>query len=271
MIDDRFRVRGAFLNWKEDPSTRPDDFRARGFMIGIDGVPANWLTFSADYTHKDNDGPGIGSVDTGGVQAWVPFKDAFKIGAGIEVREEMANEFAYFQGIRSTHRWLGAQAALTNRFEIEARASAINYADNNAGTHVWIAPAYTWSDHPHTFKTTLTLESRDTDEANTYVFAGPTLIDIVHPYWTPQDYRGAALTLEWRHDLARDFFIGAQEHWYDVRVTFGVSNDDNQGVSWAADYAREWRDRWVLRLGVAQTFSEQWDDFRASARLAFRF
>ena len=117
----------------------------------------------------------------------------------------------------------------------------------------------------------MTLERRDTDEANIYQFTGGELVDITHPYWTPKDYFGAALTLEWRHDLAKDFFIGAQEHWYDVRVTFGASNDSNQGVSWAADYAREWRDRWVLRLGVAQTLSEQWDDFRAQARLAFRF
>lgn len=272
MIDDRFRVTGTLLRWRESPYTTSEDFRARGFGVAAEGVFTNWLTASAEYIHKDNDGPGIGSVDTGGVQAWVPFKDALRVGAGAEVREEMANEFAYYQGIRSTHRWVGAEAAFSRRAEIAARADFIDYADDNAGTHFWIAPAYTWSEHPRTFKTTVTFEARDTDEENIYHYgAGGDLADITHPYWTPVDYRGVALTLEWRHDLARDFFIGAQEHWYDLRVTFGASNDSNQGMSWAADYAREWRDRWVLRLGAGGTFSEQWDDFRAQARLAFRF
>jgi hypothetical protein len=251
MLEDRFRFRGGLVQWREEPDSIPGArFHARGFTLGAEGVFTNWLVGSAEYTHKDDEGLGIGSVDTGGAQAWVPFKDALRVGAGVEVREELANEFAYFQGIRSTHRWIGAEAALSRRAEIAARA-----------------------DHPRTFKTTVTFETRETDEANIYQFGGPggALSDITHPYWTPQDYRGVALTLEWRHDLAKDFFIGAQEHWYDVRVTFGLSNDSNQGVAWAADYVREWHDRWVLRLGAAQTFSEQWDDFRGQARLIFRF
>jgi hypothetical protein len=274
MVDDRFRFRVGLVQWRDEPDTLPEPgFRARGFTVGAEGVLTNWLTASADYTHKDSEGLGIGSADTGSAQAWVPFKDALRVGGGVEVREELANQFAYFQGIRSTHRWIGAEAALSRRAEIAARADWIDYADDNAGKHVWIAPAYTWTEHPRTFKTTVTFETRETDEANVYQFAGPggALSDITHPYWTPQNYRGAALTLEWRHDLAKDFFIGAPEHWYDVRVTFGLSNDSNQGVSWAADYVREWHDRWVLRLGAEQTFSEQWDDFRGQARLIFRF
>jgi hypothetical protein len=271
LIDDRFRLRGAVLRWIDSPDRSSDDFHARGFTVGADGVLTNWLAASVEYTHKDGAEAGIGSIDTGGAQAWVPFKDAVRVGAGVDVREELANEFAYYQGIRSTHHWLGAEAAFSRRAEIVARADFIGYDDDNAGSHFWIAPAYTWSDHPRTFKTTVTLERRDTDEANIYQFSSGELVDITHPYWTPEDYFGAALALEWRHDLAKDFFIGSQEHWYDLRVTFGASNDSNQGVSWAADYAREWRDRWVLRLGVAQTLSEQWDDFRAQARLAYRF
>jgi len=271
LFDDRFRLDAAWIRWRESPDTLSRDFEARGFALGAEGVPANWLTVSADYTHKDNEEPQIGSVDTGGAQAWVPFKDGFKVGAGIEVREELANVFAYYQGIRSTHRWLGARAALSRRLEVEARVATIDYADGNAGRQAWIAPAYTWTDHPRTFKTTLTLETRDTDKANIYQYAGPALANIVHPYWTPENHLGAAVALEWRHDLARDFFIGAQEQWYDLRATFSASNDGNQGVSLEADYAREWLDRWVIRLGFAQTFSEQWDDRRVHARLAFRF
>lgn len=271
MIDHRFTVNAALLDWRERPDGLPGGARARGFTAGVGGAVSNRLAASADYTHKDYAESGIGSVDTGGARAWLSLRDGVRAGAGVELVEELASVFAYRQGIRSTRRWLGAEAALSRRAEVAARAEAIDYADDNAGTHLWIAPAYTWTDHPRAFKTTLTFEARDTDKANIYQFAGPVLVDITHPYWTPRDYRGVSLTLEWRHDLAADFFIGAQEHWYDVRVTFGTANDDNPSVSWAADYVREWRDRWVLRLGAGQTFSKQWDDLRAQARLVFRF
>lgn len=269
--DDRFKFRAAFLRWRDKPDTDPIRFSARGLMLGAEGVLANWLTASAEYTLKDYYNRAPGAIDLGQVQVWVPFKDALRVGAGYEVREESANVFAVGDGTRSTHHWLGAEAALSRRWEIAGRIDAIDYSDGNSGTDLWIAPSYIWSDHPRTFKTTLTLEARNTDKLNVYHYTAGQLTDITHPYWTPDDFFGAALTFEWRRNLETDFFIGAQEHWYDVRATINLSNDDNRGISWAADYVREWNDRWLIRLGLQQTFSEQWDDFGLSLRLSHRF
>lgn len=269
--DDRFRLSAAWRTWREKPDTRAVTSRAAGFTLAAEGVLNDWLAASADYTHKDADEAGANIADTGGAQGWISFPGGQRLGAGVEVREELANAFALARGVRSTHTWIGGTAGIGRRFEIEARAADIGYSDANGGQQFWIAPAYTWTDHPRTFKTTLTFEARDTDHANIYRYAGPTLVDITHPYWTPQSFRGTTLTLEWRHDLATDYFIGAAERWYDIRVSFTDGNDGNQGFAAAFDWAREWRDRWVARVGLALTRTQEWDDQRVQVRLARRF
>ncbi len=269
--DDRFRLTAAWRTWREKPDTRPATSRATGFTLAAEGVFNDWFAASADYTHKDADDAGANIADTGSVQGWLTLPDGQRLGAGIEVREELANAFALARGVRSTHLWIGGAAAVGRRLEIEVRAAQIDYSDANAGSQFWIAPAYTWTDHPRTFKTILTFEARDTDHANVYRYAGPTLVDITHPYWTPQSFRGTTLTLEWRHDLATDHFIGAAERWYDIRVSFTDGNDGNRGIACTFDYVREWRDRWVGRLGLGLTRTEDWDDQRLLARLVRRF
>ncbi len=272
-IDDRFRFHASLIRWLEDPDTRRKNYYADGFALGGDGVFNERLSGSFEYTHKDYDSNALPTrvTDTGFAQGWLATGTGTRIGLGFERREELANEWALNEGTTSDHRWIGARWDATRRASVEARYDSIAYSDNNDGWHFNLSPAYVWNDHPRTFKTTLSLDWRDTDRDNVYVFTGPVLTDIVHPYWTPQNYFGAALILEWRHDLAREFFIGAPEHWYDIRVSFGIGNDDNAGVSLAADYAREWIDRWLLRAGVDLTESKDWDALRARLSLTYRF
>jgi tetratricopeptide (TPR) repeat protein len=271
-LDDRHQLHAALLEWRDEPDTQPGATRARGFTLGAHGVFTNWLALSADFTRKiPHATSGPDPLNTGALQAWFTFRHGSRLGLGHEVREELANIFAWSRGMRSTHDWIGFEAAPTRRLEFAARANCIDYSDENSGVHLWLAPAYIWSDHPRTFKTILTLEARDTDRRNIYRFGGTGLTDIIHPYWTPQDFFSTALTLAWRHDLAADFFLGAAEHWYDVRLSLSAGNDRNRGAAWSVDYAREWQDRWVLRFGFGQTASRQWDDLRVQARLAARF
>jgi hypothetical protein len=54
-------------------------------------------------------------------------------------------------------------------------------------------------------------------------------------------------------------------------LSFTDGNDGNQGFAAAFDYVREWRDRWVIRLGLGLTRTQEWDDQRVQVRLARRF
>lgn len=269
--DDRFHLHAGLLRWREDPDTRSKNYYADGFTIGADGVFNERLSGSAEYTHKDYDSLPTRVTDTGMVQGWLVAGEGLRIGLGFERREELANEWALNEGTTSDHRWIGAHWDATRRASIEAKADSIAYSDNNDGVHLNLSPAYVWSEHPRTFKTTLSLDWRDTAKDNVDVYAGPTLIDIIHPYWTPQDYFGATLILEWRHDLAREFFLGAPEHWYDIRLGLSTGNDGNSGLTLAADYAKEWDDRWIVRAGIEATTSQEWEALRARLALTRRF
>jgi hypothetical protein len=255
---------------QESPLSRDGEYAFRG--ITADGSRGfnRWLRGSASFSHREFYDPRIGHVDTGQAQLWVR-RDAVGMGAGYEKREVLANEFALFQGTRADDLWLGTTAFVTRRLTADARFTSSHYSDNNRGTSLVLRPAYAWTDHPRTFTTLLTLGYRDTDAQSIYVRNGARLTDIVFPYWTPQNYTHAALTLDWRHDLAKDFFAGSQEHFYHLRVTFGVDSESNPATTFEADWHREWRDRWIAHGGLYLNLSREWNALGLQLKLARRF
>lgn len=247
-------------------------FDSRGFDLRGATVLNEHLAANGGFTRRQFTSPRLRRRDTWNLAGWGTFTDGARVGLGWETRPEAANAFALRRGAHAQHAWLGGELPLGRRADLTGRIARLLYNDGNRGAHLWIAPAYTWTEHPRTFRTILTLEARDTDEASRYLFSPEgVLTAIVYPYWTPQDYLAAALTLLWRHDLAREFFIGAPEHWYEVRVTFNVGTDRNAGGNLEAEYVREWRDRWVLRAGLTLTRSREWDATGAHLRLGRRF
>ena len=55
---------------------------------------------------------------------------------------------------------------------------------------------------------------------------------MTHPYWTPQDWLGGALVVEWYHDLSKLFFCGGQLNYYDLRLSLGTDTENNPSVAW---------------------------------------
>jgi tetratricopeptide (TPR) repeat protein len=271
--DDRHRLHLDLWRSREQATAGVRErFFARGLELRGATVLNEHLAADASWTRRQYTSPRIRAMETWNLAVWGTLTDGARVGLGGETRPEAANAFAVRRGVRAQHAWLGGELPLGRRADLTGRIDRLLYNDGNRGTHLWIAPAYTWTEHPRTFRTILTLEARDTDEASRYLFSPPgELTDIIHPYWTPRDYVAAALTLLWRHDLAREFFIGAPEHWYEVRTTFNLGNDRNYGGNLEADYAREWRDRWVLRAGLALSRSREWDATAAHLRFGRRF
>jgi hypothetical protein len=134
-----------------------------------------------------------------------------------------------------------------------------------------LSPALAWTDHPRIFKTILMLEYRDTDRAAVFIPGATGLANIVHPYWTPQDYTHAAVTLEWYRDLAKSYFVGSEEHLYDLRATFGTDSESNPALTLEADWRREWRNRWIFRAGLYLNLSREWDAHGMNLSLSRRF
>lgn len=270
-VRDQYRLRLGVLRDRETPLTRPDTFYATGLNLEGDAVFNPFVSGAAGFTHREFDNAAVGHADTGHAHLWFTPHDTVKVGGGWARREELANEFALFQGVRSDTLWLGLDLAPARRLDIALRAESVRYDDDNAGHVVSLKPSWVWTDHPRVFKTTLNLEHRDSDEANTYVFAGPVLANIIHPYWTPQDYSAASVTFEWYHDLSREFFIGGQEHIYALRLTLGTDSEHNEGVGFEAEWRREFADRWVAEALFQLQRSQLWDGTGLRLALTYRF
>jgi len=146
-----------------------------------------------------------------------------------------------------------------------------NYSDGNQGTHLRADAGVTLTDHPHELKLTATGEYRDTRELNKFVYVDGTLATIIHPYWTPQRYFSGALTLGWRHDLAKDFFCGARQHFYGVQFSGGTDTDRNPFWRLEAEYVNDFTDKWSVSLKGLVHRSERWDALGAWTGLTYRF
>lgn len=255
---------------REMPLTRSGSYAFHSLSADIAGAVNAWLSGSAGLLHREFYDGRIGHADSGQAQLWVK-RDSNALGIGYEKREELANEFALFQGTRSDNVWLGGAAALTRRLDVTGRLTTSRFSDDNAGVSVLLQPAYAWSDHPRVLKTTLTLEYRDTQAASIYGRTGGRSASLVHPYWTPQDYLHGALTLEWFHDLAREFFVGSEERFYDLRLTFGTDSESNTATTFEGDWHHEWANRWLVHASTYLSFSREWEAVGMRLRLARRF
>ncbi|HEY0966344.1 MAG TPA: tetratricopeptide repeat protein [Opitutaceae bacterium] len=268
---DQAQLTLGILRDRERPLTRTDALTARGVFIEAQAVANRWLSGSAGFKHRHFSDPAIGNADSGQAQAWLALGDVARVGAGYEKREELANEFGLFRGTRSDVAWIGAGGAVNRELGIEARMESLTYSDRNEGWYATVRPSYVWTDHPRIFKTTLALDWRDTDEASRYVRTGGLLTDIIHPYWSPQDYFSGGVTFEWYHDLSQEFFLGGLQHFYAARLTLGTDSEDNAGFGLEAEWRREFADLWILHALLTLQRSRDWDSTGVRFDLTRRF
>jgi predicted Zn-dependent protease len=273
-LEDRFadQIQVGVLGMigREAPTTRPGAFAYRGIGFETSAVLGRELSASASALHREFYDGRIGHADSGQAQLWLRH-DSHAFGIGYEKREELTNGFALLAGTRSDNLWMGGTAVLSRRLDADFRLASIRYSDGNTGTNFVLRPAYAWTDHPRAFKTILTLEYRDTADATVYVLRGGQLANLIHPYWTPQDYWHEAVTLEWSRDLAREYFIGSADRSYDIRATLGYDSESNTALTLEADWHWEWVDRWVAHAGVYGNLSREWDALGLRLRVARRF
>ncbi len=268
---DQYRLRAGLHRDRESPSTRNDRFHATGFTVEGDAIFNSFLSGAAGFTHREFDDDSIGHADTGRARLGLRLHDAVLLSGGWQRREELYNEFGLFEGTRSDTTWIGIDLIPSRHSDILLRAEKVSYSDSNDGHVLSLRPSWIWTDHPRVFKTTLNLEHRDTDEANTYVFTGPALTDIIHPYWTPQDYSSVSVTFEWYHDLSPEFFIGGLEHYYTLRLTVGTDSEQNEGIGFEAEWHREFADRWLVEAAFQLQRSQLWDGTGLRLALTRRF
>ncbi len=194
---------------------------------------------------------------------------------GYEKREEAVNVMALAQGIYSNRYQARLDLNPARKLDMALETEYMDYSDNNSGYMYGAEIGYALTDHPRTLKTIFSAAYRDTsrDYQACPGFKAQCSIkdDFRHPYWTPQDHWEAAITLELRHDLAQDFFCGAKEHFYDLQLTLGTEQDNNNSVALRGIWQRELTDRLGLRARGMWHYSSEWKALAADLGLFVRF
>ncbi len=290
-IEGRYYLRAAQNLWLEDPKTPKEaqqgqggqgrtrlpvhrfdgSYLAEGQTIGAGGKVNQWLSGDFSFTNKQYFDAALRPLYSGLARIEANLRDVARLAVFYQRTDEITNDMSLGQGIQIDN-W-GASLLLqpTRRVEFSLLGRYQNYSDGNQGTHLKADAGITLTEHPRELKLTATGEYRDTRELSKFVYVEGDLITIVHPYWTPQRYFSGAMTLGWRHDLGKDYFCGARQHFYGVQFSGGTDTDRNPFWRLEAEYVNDFSDRWSVTLKGLVHRSQQWDALGAWTGLTYRF
>jgi tetratricopeptide (TPR) repeat protein len=253
------RLKAALHRWLESPGKGAGNYRALGQTVGVEAVFNRYFRGAASWTGKRYQNRGVGGSDLGRARLEANLNDYARVGLGVERTAEAANRFALRRGVRSDSLWLDVSSRLSRKWDLAGEVRYKKYNDANTGKMAQLALGRIVTDHPRLFKVTVSGEYRDTAKKNQSVFSGGELTGMVHPYWTPQDYWGTALILEWEHDLSEEFQCGEERHVYNIRLVLGQDSEDNSSVRLEAEWLYEFWDQWELTVSGLIHRSREWD------------
>ena len=114
---------------------------------------------------------------------------------------------------------------LSVRVAVGGAYSYARYSDENQRQAFELFGSHQFSLYPRVLKLTYTLSYQDFSKATIFPPEGSS-IPTVHPYFAPSNFFTNALTLQWRHYLQKELFLGANQCYYDLQWTPAVESID---------------------------------------------
>ncbi|WP_020585649.1 tetratricopeptide repeat protein [Desulfobacter curvatus] len=264
-----FRIMGH--RWQESPLGYHDTYELKGHTFELSGVITPEIQGMLRWTKKYGDGEKFGGTDSGNAHLWLNLKDYLKIGLGFDRLDLFDNDFAIQQETQADAWWFGVTSNPARQLDIGAKGQYLSYSDGNYEKKGELSVGYAFTDHPKIFKTTLKAEYRDTRETNIYQYQGDDLINIIHPYWTPDEYLEGGISFEWYHDLSTLFFCGSQRHFYEIAVSLEQNSDQNPSVELSLKWHLEFNPHWMVNIEGLVHRSGEWDANRFQAAVRYQF
>lgn len=197
--------------------------------------------------------------------------DCWNFSLGWERKDEWYNYFGVVQGIQSNAYFARGSFLPIRDLLLEGSYRYLQYTDHNHLNLAQLGAFYQLSEYPRILKLSLQAEYRNTAYVDEFVYVGDELVDIIHPYWSPQDYYAGRVGLEFYQDVARFSFCGAEKRYYILRAVVGDDTEDNLGYSLAVDWVNEWCNRWRLKVSAILYRSRQWNAGGVKSELSYRF
>jgi tetratricopeptide (TPR) repeat protein len=270
-IDCRFHVKLTGHQWIENPSYTNTSYGAKGFTLGVSGTWNPYIKGETGWTKKAYRDDEFKNTDTGYASLWFNLRDYATVGLGYDRTDELYDYFGIRQGIQADSWWISGNSNITRRLEVLGQIKYSDYNDDNEGRHYMVGAGYSFTDHPKVFKIALTGEYRDTKNLDAYHYEEGRIVDITHPYWTPEDYYAGAITFEWYHDLSKLPFCGSQLHFYDLALALGTDTEHNPSIELRGGWHYEFLNHWTLNIKGMIHRSQPWDAEGIWADIRYQF
>ena len=267
----KFRFSAKGVRWREEPDHVNKTYNADGFSLGLNWNVDAHVVIDGHWTHKlyKNDGPE--SSDTGHARLTYRFDNGSEAAFSYNLTDETYNAFGIMDGIQASTISASLRAKISRSWDIGLESGIKFYDDDNKGLYTTVDTGYVLTDHPRTLKAILSGTYRNTDEASLEIYRNDILVDIIHPYWTPEDHASGSFTILWRHDLSQDYYCGALENIYNFSVSFGIEDDGNTGVTLEGGWVYEFQEHMTLKTSGYLTRSNSWDATGINASFMYRF
>jgi tetratricopeptide (TPR) repeat protein len=197
--------------------------------------------------------------------------DSFDLSLRFSRDEVYSNDVALRDGTMLETLNFGLRVPVTRRLIVGAGVESGRYSDaNRLDVFRWRAE-YDLTEFPEIFRLILSGERRDTEKVSRYAFLNGELIDIRYPYWTPQNYTGRNISLQYFRDLSRIRICRADKHYLSLIVSLGNDSIPNPGrrVDW--QWHIDWSNRWEAELNGYWHDSDDWKANRFDFYIGYRF
>jgi len=270
ILNGQTELRAGGDYWIESPGSA-SQADAAGVTLGFRTVFNEYWRASAEWSHKEYFQSRFNATDTGQGDLTFNAWDYAHLTLQYARVDELHNQFGLQQGVQSDNVGFLVDSDLNHYLEVKSGVVWTHYTDDNQGVWLTLAPAFILHDDPHMLKLILRGDYRDTTHASIFEFEGSHLHNIIHPYWTPQDYFRGSVIVEWRHDLSRDFYTGGRQHYYTIRLGGGFDSTGNKNVLFEAEWHYDFLPRWAFEVHGMLDRSPAWDGAAAYVNLIYRF
>lgn len=198
-------------------------------------------------------------------------QDYFQMALGCNNEDEIYNYFSLKQAIQSINSWVTVFSNITRYWSIGGTYQYYLYNDHNNQKHLNLITEYQFSEDPNVFKIILEGNYRNTAHQSVLILTGPILVDVIHPYWTPDEYFSGSITLEYRHDYRNLVFCEAPQRYIDLKITSETDSVDNPSIQAVLEWKHEFDTHWGFELKGLIHRSKQWNAEGAWGTISYRF
>lgn len=217
------------------------------------------------YFHK------FKSVYSSANNLYLKINDYFDVILGCNRENEIYDFFSLKQAIQSINSWITISSNITKYWSVEGTCQYYRYNDHNSQIHYNIKTEYQMTEHPKELKLILEGNYRDSAKQSVFIFNGPTLVNIIHPYWTPDHYFSGYVTLEFRRDYRYFEYCNSPQRYLDLKISAGMDSVNNPSIQGVLEWKYEFENQWGVEVKGLINRSPQWNAEGFWGSIYYRF